>query len=264
MHLDQMAAVAAMCVRRRQRLSRPASLVSFVPVTIPQPQAPDAPRPFVTVVIPTLNEAGTLPACVTSIGCEAEYVEIVVVDGGSDDGTPEVASSLGGRVLISPRRQRAAQLNLGAQHARGEVLLFLHADTLLPRGWRQALERGLRNDSKIVGGAFSRRFDGSSKWLAATCWLADWRGRWFGHFFGDQAMFVRADTFRGLGGFRSLDRCEDLDFSLCLRGAGRTCLLKPPVVSSARRFAARGPVRQTFADLMTVMKFLARRRAGKN
>jgi len=258
-----MAAVGSLCVRRRQRLSRPTSIASFDQVNPTVPLARNAPRPFVTVVIPTWNEAATLPSCVTSIAGEAKHVEIVVVDGGSDDGTPEVASSLGGRVLISPRRQRAAQLNLGGQHARGEVLLFLHADTFLPRGWRQVLERVLRSDPTIVGGAFSRRFDGSSTWLAATCRLADWRGRWLGQFFGDQAMFVRADTFRALGGFRPLDRCEDLDFSLRLREAGRTCLLKPPVVSSARRFAPRGPVRQTFADLVTVIKFLARRRAGK-
>ncbi len=225
---------------------------------------PGNPRPFVTVIVPTWNEAGMLPACVKSIGGEVDSVEIVVVDAGSDDGTPEIASALGLAVLYSPRRQRAAQLNLGAQHARGEVLLFLHADTLLPCGWRQALEAGLRSDPRIVGGAFSRRFDGSSAWLAATCWLADWRGRWFGQFFGDQAMFVRADKFRALGGFRALDRCEDFDFSLRLRRVGRTCLLKPPVVSSARRFDSRGPVRQTFADLVTVVKFLARWRADKS
>ncbi len=220
-------------------------------------------RPYVTVIIPTWNEAGMLPACVTSIAGEADTVEIMVVDAGSDDGTPEVASALGVVMLSSPRRQRAAQLNLGAQHARGEVLLFLHADTRLPRGWRQTLEAVLRSDPGIVGGAFSRRFDGSSTWLAVTCWLADWRGRWLGQFFGDQAMFVRADTFRALGGFRPLDRCEDLDFSLRLRRLGHTRLLKPPVLSSARRFDVRGPVRQTFVDLATVLKFLVRRPADK-
>ncbi|MDE3085081.1 MAG: hypothetical protein KGJ37_07710, partial [Verrucomicrobiota bacterium] len=92
------------------------------------------------------------------------------------------------------------------------------------------------------------------------CKLADWRGRLWGCFLGDQGIFVRSSVFRSLGGFRLLDKCEDLDFSLRLAKAGRTCALRTPVITSARRFEKRGAVRQTFIDLITAYRFIRSRR----
>ncbi len=210
---------------------------------------------MISVIVPTWNEADQLPACLRSIGVHRAGVEIIVADGNSTDDTVALATAVGIKVVFSPVRQRAAQLNLAAGLARGDVLLFLHADTRLPYRWLQRVEAALR-DEAVIGGAFCRRFDHPSWWLRATSRLADWRGRLWGCFLGDQAMFIRAATFQKLGGFRAIDRCEDLDLSLRMVRLGRTCMIHPPVMSSGRRFAARGAVRQTFADFAAAYHFI--------
>ncbi|MBI2516465.1 MAG: TIGR04283 family arsenosugar biosynthesis glycosyltransferase [Opitutae bacterium] len=214
------------------------------------------------MIVPTWNEEAQLPACLRSVGDSHAGMELIVADGGSTDRTVEIARAAGAKVVISPVRQRAAQLNLAVQEATGEALLFLHADTSLPRSWRAQIARALDRDPRVAGGAFQRRFDHPSLWLRATCALADWRGRAFGLFFGDQAMFVRAAAFWSLGGFRYLSQCEDLDFSLRLARHGRTRLLHPAIVTSGRRFLRRGPVRQTWSDLRTAVRFIAAQSNG--
>jgi rSAM/selenodomain-associated transferase 2 len=211
------------------------------------------------VIVPAWNEEKNLPACLRSIGTAGPGLEVIVADGGSTDRTQTMAAGLGARVVVSPVRQRATQLDLAVQQARGDVLLFLHADTLLPAGWRTALCATLDAEAGVIGGAFSRRFDHPSWWLGCTSALADWRGRIWGCFLGDQAMFIRSAVFWSLGGFRPLDQCEDLDLSLRMSGAGRTRLLRDPVLSSGRRFLARGPFRQTWADFATAWRFISQR-----
>lgn len=218
-----------------------------------------APRPAISVLVPTWNEEAQLAACLESLGDPDPAVEVIVADGGSTDRTTAIARERGARVVVSPVRQRAAQLNLAAREARGVVLVFLHADTRLPAAWRAFLEEARTGDPGLVGGAFQRRFDSPSRWLRFTCALADWRGRHWGCFLGDQVMWVRADAFRALGGFPALDRCEDLEFSLRLARAGRTTVLPATVVSSARRFARRGPLGQTGRDLFTAIRHLLTR-----
>lgn len=210
--------------------------------------------PDISVVIPTENEAAALPACLARIAGAPN--EIIVVDAQSDDGTPAVAESAGARVLVSTERHRARQMNLGASKASGRILAFLHADTLLPVG---ALEKIIAAIDRrgAVGGAFSRRYRSRSFVLAVTSRLASLRNRIVGWHLGDQAIFVRRDAFEKLGGFRDVPIFEDLDFSRRLRGLGRTVTLSPPVYSSARRFAERGPWRTTLDDLALTRRYLA-------
>jgi len=212
----------------------------------------------ISVIVPVVDEASRLARTLASVGAggEQDGIEIIVVDGGSGDGSDVVAAQAGVRVIASPVRQRAAQMNLGAREAHGSMLLFLHADTSLPSGWREAVCDGLERTPGCVGGAFRRRFDSDSRVLHTTCWLADLRGRWFGWFLGDQAMFVWRDVFESLGGFASLQPFEDLEFSLRLARAGRTCLLDAVVISSGRRFAPKGALRQTLDDFALTMRFL--------
>lgn len=220
-----------------------------------QPKLPRITR--VSVIVPTWNEEAQLPACLRSVGELHSGVELIVTDGGSRDRTIEIARAVGANIVFSPVRQRATQLNLAAQQSTGEVLFFLHADTRLPQGWRERIVETLEGEPSVVGGAFQRRFDHPSLWLRTTCGLSDWRGRAFGLFLGDQALFVRTTAFLTLKGFRAIDQCEDLDFSLRLAGYGQTRLLRPGIVSSGRRFLRLGPVRQTWADLRTAVRFIA-------
>lgn len=209
---------------------------------------------MISIIIPTSNEAEFLPATLSaaSVGCRHE---VLVVDVQSTDQTVAIARAHGARVVSGPIRQRAAQMNLGAELARGEVLLFLHGDTILPAGALTQIERAL-SDPHVIGGAFARRYDSRSRLLRVTCMLAYVRGRMSGWFLGDQAMFVRADVFRKFGGFRDLALFEDLDFSRRLRSQGRTVILRPAVISAARRFERRGPWRTTWNDFVLTCRYL--------
>jgi len=208
-----------------------------------------------SVIIPAINEAETLGATLTSVRAQTAPCEIIVVDAQSTDETLALARGADARVISSLRRQRATQLNLGAQQARGGTLLFLHADTILPARALDHITAALQ-DRSIIGGAFTRRYASPSITLRATCRLAAWRNRLIGWHLGDQAMFVRRMTFFQLGGFREADRFEDLDFSRRLRAFGRTVTLRPCVTSSARRFDRSGPARTTAHDLMLTIRYL--------
>ncbi len=207
----------------------------------------------ISIIIPVANEAAALPDCLARIAGAPN--EIIVVDAQSDDDTGAIAESAGARVLVSAERHRARQMNGGASAARGRILLFLHADTLLPAG---ALEKiiGAIDRRGAVGGAFSRRYRSRSLVLAITSRLASLRNLVVGWHLGDQAIFVRRDVFEKLGGFRDFPIFEDVDFSRRLRALGRTVTLTPPVYSSARRFAARGPWRTTLDDLALTRRYL--------
>ncbi|MBI2926305.1 MAG: TIGR04283 family arsenosugar biosynthesis glycosyltransferase [Verrucomicrobia bacterium] len=211
---------------------------------------------MISVIIPTLNEAALLPASLRALHPQAVAHEVLVVDAASKDDTVARARAAGARVLESPQTARASQLNLGAQQARGDVLLFPHADTVLPATGLERIMAAL-DDPRVVGGAFARRFQSDSLVLRATCLLAEWRGRWLGWHLGDQAIFVRRPMFEALAGFREIPLFEDLDFSRRLARRGRVVTLRPPVQSSARRFAARGALRTCCADFWLTCRYLA-------
>lgn len=225
-------------------------------------------HPEISVVIPVANEATALPQCLARISGAPN--EVLVIDAASEDATRAVASAARCRLIVCRERHRARQMNLGAAEACGRILLFLHADTLLPPAALAKIIEAIDRQG-VGGGAFSRRYRSRSPTLAITSRLAALRNRFFGWYLGDQAIFVRRDIFEQLGGYRDIPIFEDLDFSRRLRALGKMITLTPPVYSSARRFAHAGPLRTTWHDLLLTavicqarirISFARRRRIG--
>src|SRR5260370_36474064 len=210
---------------------------------------------MISVVVPTYNEANYLSATLDSVADSNAQKETIVVDAGSVDGTRELAEQRASNVLLSSRRQRAHQMNFGAQHAHGSVLLFLNADHVLPPLAIDHIKSSVAKD-QIIGGGFARRYDSNSWFLRITCLLAGLRTRWAGWFLGDQAIFIRRETFERLGGYQDLDLFEDLDLSRRMVKAGRVVTLIGPVISSSRRFKARGEVLTTLSDVWLTFRYL--------
>lgn len=197
----------------------------------------DGAVPSISVVIPVLDEEARIGTCLSCVRALAGFSEIIVVDGGSSDRTVEIAKRVDG---VSVRRAplgRAAQMNEGARVAKGEVILFLHADVRLPRDAAKWIARALE-DAETVAGAFRTwTVDENGKsWIAPLLHLADLRSRYSGLPYGDQAIFVRASTFRAVGGFADMPLMEDLELSRRLRGAGKIRVVPASVTVSGRRF----------------------------
>lgn len=202
-----------------------------------------------TAIIPALDEESTLAACLEALCSQEGLSEVVLVDGGSTDGTRRVGRAAVGRLEragISPMitgapRGRASQMNAGAAIASGDILVFVHADTTLPPGGILSVRLAIQTG--YVGGAFRHRFIERDPRLALVSWYANVRSRVARIFFGDQAIFVRKDLFEAMGGFRTMPIMEDLDFTTRMRRAGRTLLIGPPAATSGRRFLAQGIAR---------------------
>ncbi|MCG8691676.1 MAG: TIGR04283 family arsenosugar biosynthesis glycosyltransferase [Minwuiales bacterium] len=203
---------------------------------------------MISVVIPTLNEADNLPPLLHRLQVEPTPAEIVVVDGGSSDATARIAMDHGVRLLSSPAG-RGRQLAAGAAATKGEVLLFLHADSRFPKGGLGRIRAALDADPNVVGGNFRLLFDGNepfSKWLNGFyAWI-----RSHGVYYGDSGVFVRRSVYEAIGGIRPLALMEDFDFIRRLERSGRTCCIAdPPLVTSSRRFHSRRPAAIVFGWL---------------
>ena len=214
---------------------------------------------MISVIIPTLNEERLLGPTLHCLQRETHAHEIIISDGGSTDGTIARAERSSARVITSPQRGRAHQMNAGAAVARGSIFLFLHADTLIPRGGLDRIHQAFTREHAI-GGGFARQYDSSNPVLRVTCYLATLRCRRTGLFLGDQGLFVRRDVFRDLDGFQATTRCEDIDLSRRMARRGRMVMIETPVVSSARRFRRRGVTMQTALDLKEAAYCLRRGR----
>lgn len=195
----------------------------------------------VSVIIPTLDEADRLAPLVAALGREAELKEIIVADAGSGDGTAAVAARLGAR-LVAAERGRGQQLRAGAAAANGEILLFLHADSVFPPGGLAALIDRLDREPRAPGGNFRVVFDGDTRFAHGLTVFYAWIRR-FALYYGDSGIFVRRAVYDALGGFRPMALMEDYDFVRRLECAGPTCRVDdPPLVTSSRKFAGRRPL----------------------
>jgi len=209
-------------------------------------------RVELSVVIPALDEAEWIAGAVES--ARREGAEVVVVDGGSRDATRARAEAAGARVVEAPRG-RARQLQAGAAEIRGDVLVFLHADTRLPEGWSEAVQVAL-GDARVVGGAFRFRFDRHSPALRFVEWGARLRGALFGLPYGDQALFVRRPVLESVGGVPQVPILEDLDLVRALARRGRLARLRLPATTSARRYLAGGALRTMLRNWAATLGWL--------
>jgi rSAM/selenodomain-associated transferase 2 len=201
-----------------------------------------------SVIIPALNEAENILKTIESVRQQDQEVEIIVVDGGSIDGTSEIAQPHA--TVISSPRGRAVQMNAGARHASGDVLLFLHSDSVLAPGALAQLQGTLENP-RIAGGTFTSIFDVNNFWLRfyAFCSTIDW----LCFRYGDQGIFVRRSIFEAMGGYAEIPLMEDIDLMRRLPKYGRRFLIRHyPVTTSARRFLEHGVVRQEAVDVILV------------
>ncbi len=191
----------------------------------------------VSVIIPTLNEAGTIERTLSRVR-QASACEIIVVDGGSEDGTAECARPYVDRIVVAPRG-RARQMNAGARAASGGALLFLHADTIPPEQFSELVANALA-DPEVVGGRFDVHVDAPGWPFRVIGSLMNIRSRLTGIATGDQGIFVRREVFETTGGYPEWDIMEDLEFSCRLKRAGKIACLRARVKTSARRWQKHG------------------------
>jgi len=201
---------------------------------------------LLSVIIPTLNEAATLPALLATLAQEtaegsAPETEIIVADGGSRDGTPDLARAAGVRV-VETLAGRGQQLRAGAAAAQGETLLFLHADTGFPPGGLARLRQVLEDEPALIGGNFRLVFSGTSRFVrfCTKVWPAV---RWLRLYYGDSGIFVRRSVYDRVGGFPDYALMEDYALVRRLERTGKmVCLWDKPLVTASRRFTGRSPV----------------------
>lgn len=192
---------------------------------------------MISVIIPTLDEARALPATMQRLLSLPGHFEVLVVDGGSRDGTLATLPDDDRIRILECNAGRARQMNLGAAHANGEWLLFLHADTLLPGNALQALEQ---LPVTVQAGGFRHRFSADRRSLRLVSWLHNLRCRCTRVYYGDQAMFFRAAFFRELGGFPDVERLEDLLLSERVAGITQPVTIDSAVVTDSRKFEQHG------------------------
>ncbi len=197
-------------------------------------------NPFLSIIIPALNEEANLAATLASIPFTPD-IEIIVVDGGSRDGTFELARGLRVEVLRS-LPGRARQMNTGARLASGEVLLFLHADTRLPDRFFSYVQ-GMMAKPSIAAGSFSLAIKDAGFALRVIACLANLRSRFLQLPYGDQAIFLRAQLFWSIGGFPELPIMEDVALVRQLRRLGRIETLPATISTSSRRWQREGLLR---------------------
>lgn len=204
---------------------------------------------MITIVTPVLNEEAEIRGFLDHLaGLEGPF-ELIVVDGGSTDATAALVREHGKKIhgtvtLLAAPRGRSSQMNAGARAARGEVLLFLHADCRIPGDSLRVIAEACSAPG-VCGGAFIQACDGAGIVSAACCTVANTLAARSGLFFGDFGIFVRREVFFAAGGFPAVPYCEDVEFCRSIRRSGRMVQVDRVIRSSPRRFERVGRTRLT-------------------
>jgi rSAM/selenodomain-associated transferase 2 len=207
--------------------------------------------PLVSIIIPTLNEASVLPETLEALQRQPGPFEVIVVDGGSTDATKARARAAGTTVIDAPRG-RGPQMNCGAEHARANLLLFLHADTQLPPNGLSLIRDALVGAD---AGLFRLSFDRDSLLLRFYAWCTGWN--WIRLCFGDRGLFTTRRAFEAVGGFPDWPLFEDLELAARLDEFGTFRFLDAAVTTSARRFQEHGLLRQQLQNLYLWCHYVA-------
>jgi rSAM/selenodomain-associated transferase 2 len=208
----------------------------------------------ISVIIPTWRDAAHLALLLPKLAAIRAVTDTIVVNASRGSETESLAQRWGATLLKYSPPNRGAQMNAGAKAARGDVLLFQHADTDLQPAHLDAMTVALR-DPEIIGGAFYRKFDDRHPRLMWLEPVARFLSRHGGTLYGDQSVFVRREIFEQMGGFAKFPLMEDVEFSKRLRAAGRLALLDPPVESSARHHLRKGAWRMTVRNALFIVLY---------
>ena len=210
-------------------------------------------EPAISIIVPTLNEAAGIEAFLRHLQARCPGWEIIVVDGGSEDDTAEIAGSLA-QTITAPRG-RASQMNAGAAAAAGDVLWFLHADSRLPENVPSALREALR-DATLAGGCFRLRIPRPGLAYRISDDLGNLGVDLFRVALGDHGIFARREAFEAVGGFPNVPLMEDAELYRTLRRQGRVRQLRPAIETSPRRWERCGPWRTTGAYFLILCLYL--------
>ncbi|HOI13223.1 MAG TPA: TIGR04283 family arsenosugar biosynthesis glycosyltransferase [Methanoculleus sp.] len=215
---------------------------------------------MLSIITPVLNEEENIPGFLAHIRSLPAPLELIVVDGGSTDGTCralEAAESFPHRItVLSSPRGRGVQMNAGARHATGTVLLFLHVDCRIPPDAPGAISRALEQDG-VIGGGFFHTFSSRDLLLRLTDWFGNLLAARTQTFFGDFGIFVDKEAFFAIGGYEPLPYLEDVEFSRAARRHGRLVQVGSPIIVSPRRYHQKGKYRLTAVYILVMLLNLA-------
>ncbi len=214
------------------------------------------PQPLLSIIIPVFNEAKIAKFYLEKLEKleSSENLEWLIIDGGSSDRTVEICQAFPVKILISPQKDRAAQMNFGAKQAQGKFLLFLHLDSQLPSQYLIEIQQILNNPN-IVAGAFKFQVDSVGFTFRLLEYLVNLRSRFFGLPYGDQGLFIKTETFWELGGFKDLPIMEDYEFIQRLKRQGQIAIADTAIRTSGRRWQKFGIMKTTLINQLIVLGY---------